>query len=75
MKADRELYAALVKAQVARRLDNQRQIPIIVLLSLASLNYLATVLVPWSVVSFAMTIVNLVILFVVWVLMYRSWPR
>jgi hypothetical protein len=75
MKADRELYNALVKAQAARRLDNQQQIPIIILLSLASLNYLVTVLVPWSVVSFAMTLVNLAILFVVWMLMWRSWPR
>lgn len=72
MKADRELYDVLLKVQADKRLDNQQQIPIIVLLSLASLNYLATVLVPWSVVSFAMTLVNLAILFVVWVLMYRS---
>jgi hypothetical protein len=75
MKADRELYEALVRAQVARRLDNRQQIPIIILLSLATLIYLSTVLIPWSMVSLALDGLNLVILMRVAGLMYRSWPR
>jgi hypothetical protein len=75
MKADRELYDALVKAQVARRLDNRQQIPIIILLSLASIIYLVTVLIPWSMVSLVLDGLNIVILLAVWVLMWRSWPR
>jgi hypothetical protein len=75
MKADRELYDALVKAQVARRLDNRQQIPIIVLLSLASIIYLATVIIPWSIVSLVLDGINSVVLMGVAVLMYRSWPR
>jgi hypothetical protein len=75
MKADRELYEALVRAQVARRLDNRQQIPIIILLSLATLIYLSTVLIPWSMVSLALDGLNLVILMGVAGLMYRSWPR
>jgi hypothetical protein len=75
MKADRELYDALVKAQVARRLDNSQQIPIIILLSLATIIYLATVFIPWSMASLVLDGFNLVILMVVAVLMYRSWPR
>jgi hypothetical protein len=74
MKADRELYDALVKAQVARRLDNRQQIPIIILLSLATIIYLATVLIPWSMASLALDGLNLVILTGVATLMYRSWP-
>jgi hypothetical protein len=75
MKADQELYDALVKAQTARRLDNRQQIPIIVLLSLATIIYLATVLIPWSMASLALDGLNLVILMGVAVLMWRSWPR
>jgi hypothetical protein len=75
MKADRELYDTLVKAQVARRLDNRQQIPIIILLSLATIIYLATVLIPWSMVSLVLDGLNLVILMGVAVLMWRSWPR
>jgi hypothetical protein len=74
MKADRELYDALVKAQVARRLDNRQQIPIIILLSLATIIYLATVFIPWSMASLALDGLDLAILFVVWALMWRSWP-
>jgi hypothetical protein len=75
VKADRELYDALVRAQVARRLDNRRQIPIIVLLSLATIIYLATVFIPWSMASLVLDGINLVILMGVAALMYRSWPR
>jgi hypothetical protein len=75
MKADRELYDALVKAQVAWRLDNRQQVPIIVLLSLASIIYLVTVFIPWSIVSLVLDGLNIVILLAVWVLMWRSWPR
>jgi hypothetical protein len=75
MKADRELYDALVKMQIARRLDNRQQIPIIALLSLATIIYLTTVLIPWSMASLALDGLNLVILMGVAVLMYRSWPR
>jgi hypothetical protein len=75
MKADRELYDALVKAQIAKRLDDWQQMPIIILLSLASIIYLATVLIPWSIVSLVLDGLNIAVLLAVWVLMWRSWPK
>jgi VIT1/CCC1 family predicted Fe2+/Mn2+ transporter len=75
MKADRELYAVLVKAQSAWQLDTQKQVSIIALLLLASILYLVTAFISWSMVSFVIDVIVLAILFVVWVLMYRSWPK
>jgi hypothetical protein len=75
VKADQELYDVLVKAQVARRLDTQSQIPIIALLSLATIIYLAAVFVPWAAFKLLLYAIELVVLMSVWVLMWRSWPR
>jgi hypothetical protein len=75
MKADRELYNSLVRAQDVKRLDIRQQIPVIALLSLASILYLVTAFISWSIVSFGIDIITLVILFIVWVLMWRSWPK